>query len=227
MGRYHHWDGYPSSLGVTLIDAYNITFAGSRPEGFAAMIQTLIFDHPAGWSTINNADWSFEPGFVDTFGLDRATTCCGEVHWKHYRQYYSSHPEVELPPGSDIAVFGHTAETEVYPEDSRPQCYCHGGRSEPQNTVLNCINNGGTYCSGQGCDPLFTEWAYRITTEGLEVWEAMSVDDTYRHLFREEVAWDVTNPGIEMRGIEQGSGDRQAHWTDQMANLREAVGRHP
>ena len=58
-GRYHHWDGYPSGLGATLFEAYN----GHFKRDSRAMLRYLIDDHPAGWSTINGADFTQPPGF--------------------------------------------------------------------------------------------------------------------------------------------------------------------
>lgn len=60
-GRYHHWDGYPSGLGATL-------FKLAQPDGpfegdVPRMLKVLLDEHPAGWSTINAADFSKEPGF--------------------------------------------------------------------------------------------------------------------------------------------------------------------
>jgi hypothetical protein len=58
-GRYHHWDGYPEGVGATLFSAYN----GHFEKDADAMLKYLVDDHPAGWSTINGADFSMEPGF--------------------------------------------------------------------------------------------------------------------------------------------------------------------
>lgn len=49
-GRYHHFDGYPEGLGKTLFGLYNKHFK----KDLSAMLQVLIHDHPAGWSSINN-----------------------------------------------------------------------------------------------------------------------------------------------------------------------------
>jgi len=60
-GRYHHWDSYPSCLGKALYDLHGQgTFHKTTDE----MIMTLITNHPAGWSTIVNCDWTQEPGFL-------------------------------------------------------------------------------------------------------------------------------------------------------------------
>lgn len=60
-GVYHHWDGYPSGVGATLYALYN----GHFQKDIKAMMHFLIEDHPAGWSTINGADFSLEPGFIE------------------------------------------------------------------------------------------------------------------------------------------------------------------
>lgn len=56
---YHHWDGYPTALGATLWSLYHEQF----DRDVAAMRRILIDEHPAGWSTINDRDFSIEPGF--------------------------------------------------------------------------------------------------------------------------------------------------------------------
>lgn len=58
-GVYHHWDGYPTALGETLFQAFN----GHFKRDLDAMLGYLIDEHPAGWSTINNADFTQPPGF--------------------------------------------------------------------------------------------------------------------------------------------------------------------
>lgn len=58
-GVYHHWDGYPSGLGATLFELFNGHFKRNLPN----MLKYLIDDHPAGWSTINGADFNLAPGY--------------------------------------------------------------------------------------------------------------------------------------------------------------------
>ena len=53
-GRYHHWDSYPSGLGKALWELAHNEFKGDI-EG---MLRILIDEHPAGWSTIVNKDFS-------------------------------------------------------------------------------------------------------------------------------------------------------------------------
>ena len=83
-GVYHHWDSYPSGLGATLWDLYH----GHFQKDLKGMLEVLIDEHPAGWSTIVNADWSFDPGFRRTHDNERRCTVCGRANWEHYRQYY-------------------------------------------------------------------------------------------------------------------------------------------
>lgn len=60
-GRYHHWDGYPSGLGAQLFEVCREHFNGD----LKAMMAYLIDDHPAGWSTINDRDFTQPPGFAE------------------------------------------------------------------------------------------------------------------------------------------------------------------
>ena len=58
-GRYHHWDSYPSGLGKTLWNLYHGHFQKDIPR----MLQVLVDEHPAGWSTIVGVDWNLSPGY--------------------------------------------------------------------------------------------------------------------------------------------------------------------
>jgi hypothetical protein len=58
-GRYHHADSYPTQLGRTLWTLYHGHFA----RDVAAMMAFLIDEHPAGWSTIVDADFTQPAGF--------------------------------------------------------------------------------------------------------------------------------------------------------------------
>lgn len=60
-GRYHHWDSYPDGLGATLFELWN----GHFHRDTEAMLKTLVDEHPAGWSTINGADFTQAPGFEE------------------------------------------------------------------------------------------------------------------------------------------------------------------
>jgi len=48
-GVYHHWDGYPSGLGATLVGMYQ----GRFEKNLDALLKYVIDDHPGGWSTLN------------------------------------------------------------------------------------------------------------------------------------------------------------------------------
>jgi hypothetical protein len=61
QGVYHQWDGYPSQLGATLFRVYRQHFK----QDLDAMLMFLIEKHPAGWSTINNADFTLPAGFQE------------------------------------------------------------------------------------------------------------------------------------------------------------------
>lgn len=60
-GVYHHWDGYPTALGATLWKLYHAHFE----RDLEAMLTFLIEKHPAGWSTINNADFKLPAGYQE------------------------------------------------------------------------------------------------------------------------------------------------------------------
>lgn len=103
-GVYHHWDGYPTSLGKTLYKLFNTHFERDLPK----MLKTLIDDHPAGWSTINNRDFTKNPGYTE---YDRPTHCsnCG----------------VKLEYLEPVCK---ACDTDMV--DHRPNCYCHGTRDQ-------------------------------------------------------------------------------------------------
>ncbi len=61
QGVYHHWDGYPTGLGATLFRIYRRHFK----KDLVAMLAFLIEQHPAGWSTINNADFKLPAGYQE------------------------------------------------------------------------------------------------------------------------------------------------------------------
>jgi len=61
-GRYHHWDGHPETLGETLFGLYSSPVSRFYHD-LPKMLAFLLDAHPAGWSTINDADWNTPPGF--------------------------------------------------------------------------------------------------------------------------------------------------------------------
>jgi hypothetical protein len=60
-GRYHHWDSYPSGLGVALVELYR----GHFKHDLTRMLQVLLDKHPAGWSTIVHKDFNLKPGYTN------------------------------------------------------------------------------------------------------------------------------------------------------------------
>src|SRR5260370_22621399 len=137
-GRYHHWDGYPTALGATLFHLVRDKTIG----GLGATLQALMHDHPAGWSTINGANWRRRPGYED-HDKERCKKC-GRRNWEHYAQHYTGPALGErletilaaLPPakadrirGKEEFVLWHSFEHD-FERPKRPQCYCHGDRHE-------------------------------------------------------------------------------------------------
>lgn len=147
VGRYHHWDGYPTALGATLFTIHRTVFDGDTER----MLTTLLDEHPAGWSTINGADWSLEPGYAEGYVCAR----CGEPDWKHWIQNYASRglptPEPHTP--GTYQALDHNP-TRDYDAPKRPECYCHGDRAESEWLV------DESNASGSG-----VEWVYVIDPE--------------------------------------------------------------
>jgi hypothetical protein len=96
-GRYCHSDGYPSGVGKTLFEAVNGYFNGD----IGAMLTLLLDDHPAGWSSLMNADFSLKPGFTSYDVPKKYKKPDGSTNWATYFQS---------------------------PQWRRPRCYCHGQR---------------------------------------------------------------------------------------------------
>ena len=120
-GVYHHWDSYPSGLGYTLYYAYREVFGHSVER----MLKFLIDQHPAGWSTINGANWEGRVGYHKS--LSGPCAVCGEPYGEH----------LEWPagkgPGQGVSCVTQLRLGHLYQEDYShvgPQCYCHGDRHE-------------------------------------------------------------------------------------------------
>lgn len=137
-GRYHHWDSYPSGLGATLYELVR----SKRLGGLETTLRVLIDEHPAGWSTINGADWRQHSGYEES-SKERCKVC-GRRSWEHYAQSYRTPVRKKrleailatLP--SDKAdrirlkqefVLWHPFEHD-FDRRRRPECYCHGDRHE-------------------------------------------------------------------------------------------------
>ncbi len=59
-GRYHHWDSYPSGLGVALVELYR----GHFKRDLEKMLRFLLDQH-TGWSTIVSRDFKLKPGYTN------------------------------------------------------------------------------------------------------------------------------------------------------------------
>ena len=58
IGRYSHYDGYPSGVGIGVINAFS-------EFPFEKAVSILLDEHPGGWSSIADADWTKEIGYVN------------------------------------------------------------------------------------------------------------------------------------------------------------------
>lgn len=160
-GRYHHLDGYPSGLGATLHEIHRTVFGGNVD----AMTDLLIVEHPGGWSTINNADWTRPVRSYDH--QDYACEQCGAHNLAHYRQYYRDTPRLLPPPAmadpqNPIFVLGHGAVGR--PATPGPECSCHdlNGR---------LIDGVGDHWITEDGDDGGAEWAYLLDSIGITVFE--------------------------------------------------------
>lgn len=58
---YHHFDGYPEGLGLTLVGLLDaLPFSGD----YSALVRRLIDEEPVGWSTIVGADFTLPNAFT-------------------------------------------------------------------------------------------------------------------------------------------------------------------
>jgi hypothetical protein len=164
-GAYHHWDGYPSALGVTLLELHATHFGGDVD----AMIRYLIDDEPVGWSTINRADWSLPKSWDDDH--DPASPCgeCGQEIWRHYAQYYpegdAGDPMVNggrrkgliLP--DQVMQLGHSFVRVKAPKG--PQSY--SARGEGDGTDRHHYSTDDDFAGA--------EWVYVLCPSGIMVFE--------------------------------------------------------
>jgi len=76
VGRYHHWDGYPTGLGAALWELANTQFKGN----LSGMLEVLLDKHKAGWSTIMGqrgaADFSEPIGWSETHDTNQPQCYC-------------------------------------------------------------------------------------------------------------------------------------------------------
>lgn len=62
-GVYHHFDSYPDGLGKTLWEQIQWRLQDESIEGVEKFVKILLDEHRAGWSSINEVDWSLAPGY--------------------------------------------------------------------------------------------------------------------------------------------------------------------
>ena len=146
QGRYHHWDSYPSGLGKALWELTHCQFKGNLD----GMLHILIDEHPAGWSTIVNKDFSLPAGFNE-MGKGNCLVC-GKASWEHYYQEWESHGKrltakahQEMTNGNYMSL-GHSFET---PRSTNAECYCHGDRREEELLVT------PENAAGMGCEYVY------------------------------------------------------------------------
>lgn len=92
IGVFHHWDSNPCALGQSLFKVHHEHFASDTK----AMMCVLIDEHPAGWDSIVQKDFSLTPGYSDTSDYP------SDGSEEHFRAYMMSERQ------------------------QRPQCRCHG-----------------------------------------------------------------------------------------------------
>lgn len=116
-GRYHHWDSYPRGLGKTLWDLYHGFFNQDKE----AMTKFLIDEHPAGWSTINRADFNMSAGYSEDFDPRQAH---GPICYCHGER--TEEPTLETDQTADplfiewVYVFGTNHHMAVFASKSVP-----------------------------------------------------------------------------------------------------------
>lgn len=182
-GRYHHFDGYPSGLGVALVGTLAEQFGGD----LEAMVTRLIDEEHVGWSNIIGHDLSMPSCWHDS--SDPAALCasCTLPMWRHYAQYYpegtADDPVVNgrrragLIHPEQVMQLGHSFEA-LPPEPQGPQSYTARGES---------AQDGDYWITNQGDDG-GTEWAYVLSAGGVLVVKREYLSLTWRTLAL--VAWN-------------------------------------
>jgi hypothetical protein len=68
IGRYIHFDGYPSGVGIGILRALN-------RFGLTEGKKVLLDDHPAGWSNVASCDWTQEIGSIESMDDPNRPMC--------------------------------------------------------------------------------------------------------------------------------------------------------
>lgn len=165
MGRYHHWDSYPSGLGVTLLSVYDSVFDGDVD----AMIEYLVDGEPVGWSTINGADWSLPKGWHDRHDPDGPCALCTLPMWRHYAQYY--------PEGGpdDPMINGSRRSGLIHPDEVMQLGHAHVDVEQPQGPQSYSARGespeGDHWHRSTDDDASGAEWCYVLCRGGIMVYE--------------------------------------------------------
>jgi len=165
-GVYHHWDGYPSGVGVELLTIYRSVFGGDLD----AMTKYLIDDEPVGWSTICGADWTQAKGWQDDYDPDAPCAACDQPMWRHYAQYYpeggpddpmvNGRRRVGLLRPNEVMQLDHTHQAIHAPK--APQSYSSRGE-----TTFEGRDNDHHHATDE--DFSGAEWLYVLTPGGILV----------------------------------------------------------
>jgi hypothetical protein len=84
-GVYHHWDGYPTGVGKTLLSLF-------KKKGVNFIRKEIIEKHPEGWSTINR-NWNKKP--INT----------RKAHLSDVNDDYKAKPPEHYDPKDDFSRF--------------------------------------------------------------------------------------------------------------------------
>ena len=182
IGRFHHWDGYPTGLGLAIQQNANGLFKGD----LAGLMHLLIDEHPAGWDSIVDKDLSLPAGLQDMVpSHSLPCTICGEYGAAHLCQNIKDHPQ-PLPCGKNYAFhLGHEHQAdpvEVEKLGRYPQCLCHG-EGQGEAWAVTPENIGDSWC----------EWLYVVDVEAQTMAVRSSYDDWEKvltvNLDRPSIAW--------------------------------------
>lgn len=161
-GRYHHSDGYPSTMGP-LLRRVREHFKGN----VEAMLRFVIDEHPAGWSVLDG-DLSLTPGYVEDIST------------------LPVYPEGTTITGHDGAQ--HDMTGMINYRACRPRCFCHGDRAEeewlfkatdgPDNFggaqwVYVISERGFLICDDTGAPIQFVGWDEEVDWKTVECGESL------------------------------------------------------
>lgn len=110
-GRYHHFDGYPGGIGKTLYTLANTQFK----DNIKRMMEILVDEHKAGWSNINNRNFSVTPG---------------------YREYDNRKVAEDFRKDGETMSVSYDKLYEWERQNIGPECFCHGDRQETTEILI-------------------------------------------------------------------------------------------